>query len=440
MAAFSVVWLGQLISLLGTGMTSFALTIWAFQAAPEERRATVFSLLWVAYFIPTLLLSPIAGSIVDRLNRKWLMILSDLGAGLTTLAILYLYTSGNLQVWHLFISNFLEGLFQTIQWPAYSAAITMLVEKKHYARTSALTQLAGNTSNILAPLLAGGVLGFTEPYGILIVLGFDIVSFLIAIGALLLVRIPQPTPSVEGRSEQGSLLREITFGFRFIFQRPGLLGLQTTILLGNFFYILSFTLLAPMVLARSGGNTLTLGSVQTISAIGGVLGGVILSAWGGPQRKTLGVALGFALVGWWGIFITGLGQSLPLWAVGMFFATFFLPLIDSSSQAIWQSKVAPDIQGRVFAARRMIAWLANPIGAALAGPLADSFLEPGMRTGGELANIFGWLVGTGPGAGMALLFLYAGVAILLVGLISYAIPAIAFLEDILPDHDSRPPG
>lgn len=437
MRAFTVIWVGQLVSLLGTAMTGFALSVWAFQNAPEERRATVFSLLMVAYFAPIVILGPFAGAIVDRSDRKWMMILSDLGAGVTTLGIFVLYLTGNLQIWHLFITNAMEGIFQTFQWPAYSAAITMLVEKKDYARASAMSQLAGNTSNIFAPLLAGGILGLAAPHGISLILGFDVVTFLFAVSMLLLVQVPQPKRSAEGRLGQGSLGREALYGFQYIFQRRSLLGLQLTYMLGNFLSNLAFTLLAPMILLRARGDTLIFGGVQTAGAVGGIVGGLILSAWGGPRRKAQGVTLGWALTGWLGVLVIGLGQNLALWAIGMFFSAFFVPLVDSSNQAIWQSKVAPDVQGRVFAVRRLIAWLANPLGAALAGPLADRFLEPQMQPGGALTPFFAWLVGSGPGAGMSLLFIYAGLAITLVGLTAYAIPFIARVEDILPDHDAQ---
>jgi MFS transporter, DHA3 family, macrolide efflux protein len=436
MTAFAVVWFGQMISLLGTAMTSFALSVWAFQAAPDDRRATVFSLLMVAYFLPTLLLGPFAGAIVDRADRKLTMVLSDLCAGFTTLAILYLFITGNLQIWHLFISNALAGIFQTFQWPAYSAAITLMVEKKHYARTSAMVQLAGNSSNIMAPLLAGAIIGLAAPNGILIILLFDVVTFLVAVGALFVTPVPQPVASADGLAGQGSLLREMVYGFQYIFKRPGLLGLQVTYLFGNFFSNLSFTLLAPMVLARSSGNALVFGSVQTAGAVGGLVGGLLLSVWGGPQRKALGVTGGWVLVGALGMIVTGLGQTMLVWMAGMFLSALFVPLIDSSNQAIWQSKVPPDVQGRVFATRRTIAWLANPLGAALAGPLADRFLEPGMLPGGNLAVFFERLVGAGPGAGMSLLFIYTGLAVMLVGLVAYNIPAIAFVEERLPDHDA----
>jgi hypothetical protein len=162
-----------------------------------------------------------------------------------------------------------------------------------------------------------------------------------------------------------------------------------------------------------------------------------MSAWGGFRRRVHGVLLGW-LFG--GLFfgLVGFGQALPVWAVGMFLGTAVVPLIDGSNQAIWQAKVAPDVQGRVFSARRLIAWFTNPIAPLIGGPLADFVLEPGMRAGGSLTSVFAGLVGTGPGAGMGLLIIFTGLLAALVGVIGYFVPAVRDAETILPDHDAVP--
>jgi hypothetical protein len=159
-----------------------------------------------------------------------------------------------------------------------------------------------------------------------------------------------------------------------------------------------------------------------------------MSAWGGPKRKVHGVLLGWAISALFGTLIVGLGRSLPVWAVGAFMSSFCVPLVNSSNQAIWQAKVAPDLQGRVFAIRRLIAWLVNPLGLLIAGPLADFVLEPAMRQGGVLTGAFGWLVGVGPGAGMALIIIVASLVSILVGLGGYLFRVVREAEDLLPDH------
>lgn len=439
MFAFTIVWIGQTISLLGTQMTGFALAFWAFQIAPENVRATAFAIINICNVVPLLVMSPFAGALVDRSNRKLMMILSDLASGLTTLGILLLYATGNLQLWHLFVAAVIEGTFQTFQWPAYSAAISVMVDKKHYTRTDAMNTLAGNSSGIFAPLLAGTIIGLMGANGVVTILLIDVVTFVIAIGGVLIVHIPQPRRSAEGARSQGNLFTEAWYGFPYIFRRPSLLGLQLTFMFGNFFHNLAFTLFTPLLLARTNSDTYIFGVVQTAGAIGGLLGGAALTAWGGPKRRVYGVVGGWLLTGLLSLLPFGLGRALPMWLAGSFLGAFVNPLINSSNQAIWQSKVPPDVQGKVFATRRLIAWFASPLAAALAGPLADRILEPGMQSGEPLASTFGWLVGTGPGTGMSLVFIFAGILVTLVALTAFSFPAVRNAEDLLPDHDTLQP-
>jgi hypothetical protein len=179
-----------------------------------------------------------------------------------------------------------------------------------------------------------------------------------------------------------------------------------------------------------------LASVQSARAIGGLAGNLTMSTWGGPKRRVHGVLLGWFCAGLLGEMVLGLGQTWPVWAAGGFLTVFFASILDGSNQAIWQVKVAPDVQGRVFATRRLIAWMVSPISYALAGPLADQLLEPAMADGGRLVPLFGWLVGSGTGSGMALLFVLGGLLAALTGLCGYLFPAVREAEDVLADHDA----
>lgn len=429
MFAFTIVWVGQAVSLLGTSMTAFALTIWAYELTGK---ATALALAGFFYVTPLLIFSPIAGAMVDRSNRKLMMMISDLGSGIATIGILILFSTGQLELWHLFASNAITGVFQTFQWPAYSAAITMIVPKKHYARAHAMNDLAGNTSGIFAPLLAGALLPFIGLGGILTI---DIVTFLVAIGALLIVVIPQPEITEEGLESRGSIWKESAYGFRYIFKRPSLLGLQTLFMIGNFFSTMAYTLIAPMILARTDSNALIFGSVQTAGAVGGVVGGLAMSAWGGTKKKVHGVLTGWFIAGLFGTTLLGLGRGLPMWALGLFIGASTIPLINSSNQAIWQAKVAADLQGRVFATRRLIAWFVTPIATLLVGPLADLVFEPAMSKPSFLSANFGRLVGVGAGAGMALIIVFSGLAMAGVGLGGYGVRVVRDVESILPDHE-----
>ncbi|GAP61841.1 MFS transporter, DHA3 family, macrolide efflux protein [Ardenticatena maritima] len=430
--AFFVVWIGQVVSLVGTAMSAFALTIWAWQTTGE---ATALALVGFFSFAPQILFSPTAGALVDRWNRKVVMALSDLASAVVTAAIWLLYVTGHLEIWHLYVGGFISGTFQAFQWPAYSAAITTMVEKEHYARASGMMSLAEGVSQIFAPPLAAALLAFIGIGGVLFI---DLVTFVMALVALLLVPIPTPPRTAEGEASRSSLWQESLYGFRYILARPSLLGLQLTFFWSNFVTTFGFVLATPMILARTNNNELALGSVQSAFGVGGVLGAVLLSVWGGPKRRIHGVLMGFILASLLGETVMGLGRSLPVWMAAAFCTAVLLPILNGSNQAIWQSKVAPDVQGRVFAARRMIAQITAPLAMLLAGPLADNIFEPALRSGDTwLGRLFAPMVGTGPGAGMAAILVLSGVLGALAGVVGYLIPAIRDVEHLLPDHETQ---
>jgi len=429
MKGFMVVWIGQFVSLLGSAMTGFALPIYIFG---ETERVRELALLGLAFMLPLILFSPFAGTIVDRNSRKKMMIISDLAAGATTIVVLLLVWTGTLEVWHLYITNAINGAFQTLQWPAYSAAISMMIPKEQYGRANGLVMLAESGSNIFAPIMAGALLGFIGLQGILLI---DVVTFLFAVGALLFVFVPDPPRTVEGQQGKGNFWRESAYGFVYIWRRPSLLGLQLVFTIGNFFATLAFTALAAMILYRTVQNAQLFAWVMAAGAIGGVLGGLLMSAWGGPKPRVHGVLVGWVLSGLLGMALMGVGRNWMVWALSSFLGNLLVPIINGSNQAIWQAKVAPDVQGRVFSVRRVIAWAVIPLANLVVIPLTDGWLEPAMREGGRLVAQFTWLVGSGPGAGIALLFVFTGVASALVGLSGYLFPVIRNAETILPDHD-----
>lgn len=429
MRGFVIVWLGQVVSMLGTGMTNFALSFWIFQQTGEATALT-----WAIFFFmaPSVLFSPIAGAIVDRSNRKTIMIVSDLLAGVATIFLLLLFSGENLQIWHIYVANLLAGAANAFQFPAYSAAVTMMLPKEQYGRAAGMLSLAGSASGILAPAFAGALLG---PLGLVGIMGVDVATFLFAILALAIVHIPQPEATEAGRTGQGNLLQESAYGFRYIFARPSLIGLQLVFFCINFLMMFGFAVMVPMILARTGNDEIALASVQSVGAVGGVIGGVLLSTWGGPKRRVNGVLLGMIGVSIFSQTLMGIGQSIFIWAAASFMGQFLIPILNGSNQAIWQAKVAPDVQGRVFAVRRLIAQITAPLATAVAGPLADNVFEPAMHPDGVLAPIFGWLVGTGTGAGMGLMFVITGLIGMVVGFGGYLFPAIRNAEDLLPDHE-----
>lgn len=428
MRGFSLIWFGQLVSLLGTGMTRFALTIWAYQ---ESGSVTALALVAFFSFGPVVLLSPVAGALVDRWNRKLVVMISDFAAGSTTIILLLLYTTGNLEIWHLYLMGALAGAFESFQFPAFSAAMTMMLTKDQFGRANGMMAVADSASNIAAPLLAGLLLTMVGIGGVMLI---DVITFIFAVAVVFFVHIPQPETTDVGASARSSLWQESFFGFRYIWARPSLLGMQLIFFLSNLFGTYGWVLLAPFILSRTANNELILGTVQSAMGIGGLVGGILLSTWGGPKQRVHGVLLGMIGTSLLGTVVMGLGHTLPFWIVGGFFSMFFIPILNGSNQAIWQSKVAPDVQGRVFATRRLIAQVTAPLAMLSAGPLADRVFGPAMQPGGALAPLFGWLVGVGPGAGIALIMIITGGLGALGALSGYAVPAIRNIETILPDY------
>ena len=434
MFGFTVVWFGQIFSLLGTSMTGFAMTIWAYE---KTGSATALALVGFFFMAPMLIATPFTGALVDRSNRKLMMMLSDIASGAASLTLLILFTSGHLQIWHLYITGAVQGVFQSFQWPAYSAAISTMISKEHYGRANGMLSLAETGSHIFAPVLAGALLGIIGIGGILAI---DLVTLSIAISALMLVHVPQPKVSVEGRQAQGSLLKEAVYGFHYIFKRPPLLALQLTFLTGNFIVGIPYAVMAAMILANTNNNEQSLALVNSVGAIGGVLGGLVMSAWGGPKRRVYGVLGGWFISSLLGLVVMGLGRDPYAWAIASFFGTFFIPIVNGSNQAIWQAKVPPDLQGKVFSIRRLIAWFVSPAAMLVAGPLADKVLEPAMRLEtSPLAISVGWLVGVGPGRGMAIMFIVGGLMTAGITLSGFFIPILRNVEQLMPDHDALPP-
>ncbi len=429
MRAFILVWIGQLFSMIGSQMTHFAMGIWAWDTTGQ---ATPLAMVGFFSLAPLIVFSPIAGVLVDRWNRKLVMALSDIGAGLVTAAILVLLLTNRLEIWHLYLTGAVGGIFGAFQWPAYSAAISLMVPKKHYARTSGMISMAGSGVGIIAPILAGFLLPLVGISGIIAI---DLVTLAIALMFLSIVLIPEPKRKQIDRAK-GAFLRELIYGFRYLFDRPSLLYLQLMFFMGNLFFSVGYTLLTPMVLASTGGNATILGSVQSAGAIGGLAGGLILTAWGGPKKKVNGVIFGWIASGLLGMALMGLGRALPYWLAAHFLIILITPLINGANQAIWQSKIAPEVQGRVFSVRRFIAQITVPISMAAAGPLADQLFEPALQmpqngVERQLSRVFG----SGPGAGMSLMILLSGVLVAIVGLVAYRVRAIRDVESLIPDHD-----
>ncbi len=424
MRRFIILWLGQTISLLGSGLTNFALGVWIYNQTGE---ATPFAITVLFGTLPRILLSPLGGSLADRLNRKTVMLLADTGNALVTVAAALIALSGHLAVWNIYILAALGSVFAAFQEPAFGASIVMLVPQKDLGRASGLRSLSEALGSLITPLLGGLLFGLIGLGGVMLI---DFATYFFALGAMLAIRIPQP-PLTTATGAKQHWLADAAFGWRYLRQRPGLFGLLWYFALVNFLLNITSVLINPMVLSR--GSATVLGAVQMAGGAGMLLGSLAMSAWGGPKRRVHGV-IGFIALAAAGLALLGLRPNPWVAGAGFFVLLFAIPLASGSSQAIFSGKVVPDVQGRVFAIRNMISQSMMPIAFLLAGPLADRVFEPLMRAGGGLAaSPVAALVGSGTGRGMGLMFVLSGLVLLAATLIAWGNPRIRHVEEELPD-------
>jgi DHA3 family macrolide efflux protein-like MFS transporter len=424
MKTFVVIWCGQLVSTLGSGLTGFALGVWVYETTGS---ATLFAINLVVWVLPSVALSPVVGVVTDRWDRRLVMLLSDSGAGLSSLCVALLLLSGELQVWQVYVAGFFNSAFSTFQWPAYAATTSLLVPKQHLGRAAGMTQIGEAVSQLATPALAGAL--FVSA-GLRAILLIDVLTYLVAVATLAAVRFPRPAATAEGQAGRGSFWQEALYGWTYIRRRSGLLGLLVVFATLNFLVSTAIALYTPLLLGLTTPDRL--GYVSSVGGLGMLAGTLLMSTWGGPRRRIYGIFAAETLVGVTTL-LFGLGLSLPLIAVNNFWFLLAMPISNGCSQAIWQTKVAPDVQGRVFAIRRMIAFSIMPIAYALAGPLAERAFEPAMAEGGRLAALFGPLIGVGPGRGIALIFVIAGALYTLAALAILLHPRIRRVEVELPD-------
>jgi MFS transporter, DHA3 family, macrolide efflux protein len=422
--AFGAVWFGQVISFIGSGLTSFALGVWVLQKTGE---ITKYALISMFFVLPGVLLGPLAGTLIDRWDRRKAMLISDLGAGLSTLSIAIVYLLGGLQVWYIYLAVFISGAFGSLRMPSMQAAMTQMIPRKNLGRASGMMEIVQIGQFLIAPALAGGLMGKIGLAGVIMI---DFTSFLFAITILFFVRIPRAQATAEGRAGSGSMLQETTYGWKYITARPGLAALMLLFALCSFATEMTVVLFTPLIL--SFGTTSQLGMAMSLCASGFLVGGLLMSIWGGPKRRLRAVIIFMFLLGVF-LALIGLRASVGLIIIGGFLSTLCVPIISSSNQVIWQKKVAPDVQGRVFAIRRAIVQTTPLLTYVLAGPLADRIFEPLMAIHGPLAGSLGQIIGMGPGRGIGLLFVSMGLLLILVTAISCLSPHLRRVEGELPD-------
>ena len=434
MQTFIIVWIGQVISLLGSKLTEFALGFWILdQTYQDTGTITQFALTILFMYLPKVVISPLAGVLVDRWNRRSAMILSDLGTGIITLGILFLVNSNNLAVWHIYLALTISSSLNAFQQPAYIAAISQLVPPQNLSRANGMVQASFAIAKISAPAIAGLLMKLLGLKTILIV---DIVTFAIAITTLVSVKFPDFKRFTRSARRKVNLLDRLisdtVAGWNYIALRPGLLRLVCFIAISYFTMGMLEVVLWPLL--YQPGSTEQLGLVLSIGGCGMLVGSVLMSLWSGPKNRVRAI-IGF--VGFQGLIILvgGLKISTFVLAIGIFGYLFSQPIIVSCNQAIWQSKVPSRLQGRVFALQQTLERSLAICAYLLAGPLVDNVLNPLMAEGGIIAQSISRFINTGMGQGVTLLLVLLGILNITVVAIAYREPRLRYLEKELPDRN-----
>ncbi len=414
----------QTLSLIGSRMTAVALGIWLYTTTGQTT-----PLLLTAFFaeLPGMLGGSVAGVLVDRWPRKRVLLLADAGQAVGSLLLLFSFTSGAFQLWHLYAVAVLQGTFNALQGPAERATVTLLVPPEHRDRANALQELAFPLASILAPVLSSLVYTFAGVSG---VIAIDLGTFVLAVCVVGLLQIPQPPATTEGGAGRGNFIAELRGGLRYFRQRPALLIL---VMYMTFMYFLlngPLEVAIPYILAVTGNST-QLGIMLAIMSAGAFAGGLLVTMFGSIRPRMNVILAGSILTGT--MFLAyGVARSLPLLGLSLFLLMLPLPATGALFTSILQVKTPPDLQGRVFALVGQLALLGSTVSFLLTGVLVDRVLQPAV--GRPFWRWLAPLVGQSPGAGIGLLLVMTGLLIISSTALTWSQRAVRHLEADLPEY------
>lgn len=421
---FLLIWIGQMVSVIGSRLTSFALGIWVLKTTGST---TKFALIFVAMALPALLVAPLAGALVDRWDRRRVMLACDALSATAMLTLAALQFSGQLQLGHIYAVAALSALANAFHQPAYAASVPLLADRDQLARVNGLVQTGFAMAQVLGPLLAGTLVATLSMSGVLLI---DAATFLIGVATLAAAKVPRPLRGPERGDAEPSVWQEAAEGWRYVRERRPLLALLAVFGFTNFLFGIASIAITPLVLSFT--DAAGLGAQMAVGGVGLVVGGIAMSTWGGPPRRIVGV-LGFTALAGIALAAHGAAPSLPLVAAVGFLFFLCVPVIAASNDTLWQAKVPNDLQGRCFAIQRVLTEAAMPIGFCLAGPLIEHVFEPVMANGGALSGSVGALIGVGEGRGIALLFIVLGGLMTGVAALAWTAPTLRQIEERLPD-------
>jgi len=404
--SFLLLWGSQTVSQLGTAMTDYAVIIWVYS---REGTASSVTLLTVCVFLPTIFFRFLAGGVVDRRNKKHIMLIADLVAACGSLAVLALHSADVLQVWHLYVINFLLSLMNAFQEPASFVAVSLLVPEEHYARAGGLQGFSGATVSILAPALGALLLAWG---GLELVLIVDLATFAVAFLVLLfLIRIPE---AEKKKPEDEPFSATCLAGIRYLKEHKAILRITLFLAVINFLAKLGNDgMLSPFILGRTGNNQPVLGAVESFTALG-VLAGSLLATMMKPPKKRIPLIFITTGLVCAGNVIQSLTSRPWLWCAAAFGSYLTAAVMNVNMNTLMREKVPLEMQGRVFSAKSTLESFTIPPALLLGGLLADTVFEPLMLADSPAQRILSGLFGTGKGAGIGLMFFIAGIAGMLV--------------------------
>jgi MFS transporter, DHA3 family, macrolide efflux protein len=422
MRAFVTVWFGQSASMVGSRLTTFALGVWAYQRSGSVTQFAALTLCASFFEMAGLTIS---GSIVDRRTPRAVMMAADVAGALASLTLAALYVFDHLALVHVCAAVAVNATAMAFQGPAFNSATSLLVGKERLGRAFGMVRVSQAVALISAPVLATLVLA---KIGLGWIFVLDVASFVIALGTQTVIGIPRSTAPSEARPP---FFQDLALGWRFIFQRRNLVGLLAFMTVVSFLQAMAEVLFTPMILKQS--SMTQLGTTMSTIGVGVLCGSLLAAAWGGPKQQLVRGIVGFTLIQALALVGAGLRPNLLLITACATTTMFFAPIISTINATLWQRKSPQSMQGRVYAARFMIALAVEPLGQLCAGPLADRLFEPAMAKGGALAVIMGPVFGVGSGRGMGLLMSLLGGCALLLVIVGLAYRPLRDLERDVPD-------
>ena len=421
---FTVLWSGQLVSAIGSGMTAFGLGVYVFQMSG---RVSDVSLVTLLAFLPPLLLGPFAGVLADRMDRRLLMILGDSLSVFGLLYILFCLGTGGASLWQICLGVLISSVFTGLTDPAYRATVTDMLSPEEFTKASGLMQIASASKYLISPVIAGFLM---KPFGLSLILWLDVSTFVFTVLVTFLVRKDLRRKSADSSAEsgsgaKGSFLRDFREGIKTTVQNRGIIGLTIITCLVTFFMGFIQILSSPMILAFSSSEAL--GTVETVAAMGMLVSGIVIGVLRIRRHyvRILWVSL-FA----GGIFMAVFGFRENLVTIGaggfLFFAS--LPFANMALDYLVRTNIPNDTQGRVWPLISLVSQFGYVVSYVLCGVLADKVFTPMMVEGGVLASSAGRVIGVGAGRGTALLVIAAGVLLSILAPVIGRIPSIRSLE------------